>query len=268
MHNSSYLMENAEEALRLDMKIEGLKIEQQAKWAGIKSGMRIADLGCGPGKITSILHNMVQPGGEVVGVDGSGERIDYARNKYGGSGIEFVVRDLTRPLDDLGMFDFIWVRFVLEYHLAGSFELVRNFSRSLQPGGILCLCDLDHNPFICYGAPPRLDRTFSRVLQELEEKHDFDPFVGRKLYSFLYDLGFEDIEVQVEIYKTFYGEMSDGDVYNILKKVEVAPKRINFDFTEYAGGFEEFYAEAKLFFSDPRRFAYAPLITCRGKKKG
>lgn len=267
MHNSSYLMENAEEALRLDVKIEDLKIERQAKWAGIKPGMRVADLGCGPGRITSILNKLVQPGGKVVGVDGSGERIDYAQNKYGGAeGLEFITRDITQPLDDLGMFDFIWVRFVLEYHLSGSFALVRNFSHCLQSGGILCLSDLDHNPFVCYGAPPRLDRTFSRIMRELEEKHDFDPFVGRKLYSFLYDLNFENIEVNVEIYKALFGEINDGDVYNILKKIEVAPKRINFDFAEYAGGFDAFYAEAEAFFSDPRRFTYAPLIICCGKK--
>lgn len=267
MQNSSYLMENAEEALRLDIKIDDLKIKKQAEWAGIKPGMRVADLGCGPGKITSILHQLVQPGGEVVGVDGSSERIEYAKNKYGCEGINFVARDITNSLQDLGTFDFIWVRFVLEYHLSGSFDLVKNFTNCLKPGGILCLVDLDHNPFNYYGAPPRLDRTFHKIMHELEEKHDFDPFVGRKLYSFLYDLGFEDIDVKVEIYKSIFGEITDGDVYNVLKKIEVAPKRINFEFEEYPGGFDEFYKEAEAFFSDPRRFTYAPLILCYGRKK-
>ncbi|MCL7489267.1 MAG: methyltransferase domain-containing protein [Desulfobulbaceae bacterium] len=263
-----YLMENGAESFRLDVKVEKENIRRQAKWAGLQPGMRVGDFGCGPGNITSILHELVQPGGSVVGVDGSTDRLEYARTKYGRDGIFFEAGDLAGSLHDLGEFDFIWVRFVLEYHLSGSFDLVRNFTRCLQPGGILCLSDLDHNPFVCHGTPPRLERTFSRIMAELQEKHDFDPFIGRKLYSFLYDLGFDDIDVNVEIYKTVFGEISDGDVYNILKKIEVAPKRINFAFDEYEGGFEEFYAEAKTFFTDPRRFTYAPLVICRGKKKG
>lgn len=262
-------MENSDESFRLESKIEDQDIEQQAIWAGIKSGMRVADLGCGSGKISAILHKLVQPGGEVIGIDGSLERIDYARSKYGGEGPRFVTGNITQPLDDYQeVFDFIWVRFVLEYHRAACFDLVRNFTTCLKPGGILCLVDLDHNPFNCYGASPRLYRTLQRIMNELEEKHDFDPFVGRKLYSFLYDLEFENIEVKVDLNRTIYGEISNNDVYNLVKKIEVIPKRINFGFDEYEGGFEEFCVEAKAFFADPRRFTYAPLILCCGNKKG
>ncbi|HBI14500.1 MAG TPA: methyltransferase type 11 [Desulfobulbaceae bacterium] len=266
MPEHSYLMENDEEAYRLDSKIDAERIRQQAAWAGLRPGMRVADLGCGPGTITAILHEMVQPGGCVVGVDGSAERLDYARRKYGAGGIEYRTANLTCPLDDLGRFDFIWVRFVLEYSLAGSFDMVRNFARSLKPGGILCLIDLDHNPIIFYGASDRLDLTLRKVMQELEEKYDFDPYVGRKLYSFLYDLGFSDIDVRVENHRVTFGRVQEAEVFNMMKKVEVVPRKMNFVFAEYPGGHDEFYREAEAFFSHPRRFAYTPLILCRGVK--
>jgi ubiquinone/menaquinone biosynthesis C-methylase UbiE len=44
-------------------------VQQQASWAGIKPGMRIADIGCGSGITTQALFQMVQPGGQAVGVD-------------------------------------------------------------------------------------------------------------------------------------------------------------------------------------------------------
>jgi ubiquinone/menaquinone biosynthesis C-methylase UbiE len=268
MQKSEYLMENEDESFRLEIKIDENNIKRQALWAGIQPGMRVADLGCGSGRITSILHELVQPGGSVVGIDGSAERLEYARNKYGADGIEYLVANLNEPLDRLGSFDFAWVRFVLEYSLSESFNMVRNFSSLLKQEGILCLIDLDHNPLNYYGASPRLERTFSRIMAMLEENFDFDPYLGRKLYSFLYDLGYEDIDVSVENHRVTFGRVDPVEVYNIMKKIETVPRRIRFAFDEYPGGYDEFYREAEEFFSHPRRFSYTPLILCRGKKPG
>ncbi len=266
MAENKYLMESDEESFRLDVKVDTETIKRQAEWAGILPGMRVADLGCGPGNISSILYELVQPGGSVVGIDGSSERLEYARKKYGREGISFEKRDLTEPLDDIGQFDFIWVRFFLEYHLSRSVEMIRSFSRCLKSGGIMCLIDLDHNPVNHYGGSERLDRTFRKIMKKLEEDFDFDPYVGRKLYSFLYDMGFQDIDVRVENHKVSFGKADQFEVYNMLKKVELVPKKINFDFDEYSGGYEGFRQEAETFLSDPRQFSYTPLILSRGVK--
>lgn len=266
MLKNRYLMESEGESFRLDIKIDSESITRQAKWAGIKPGMRVADFGCGPGNITSLLYDLVQPGGTVVGVDGSAERLEYARKKYARNGIDFVHGDITRSLDHLGEFDFIWVRFVLEYYLSGSFAMVENFAKYLKPGGIICLIDLDHNPFNNYGISERLDRTFKQIMKELEEKTDFDPYIGRKLYSFVYDLGFNSIDVRVENHRVAFGKADELEAFNLLQKIAVVPEKIKFKFDEYTGGYEEFYQETLAFLADPRRFSYTPLILCRGSK--
>ena len=131
MQHPEYFMESNEETLRLEMKIDGMTVQKQARWAGIKPGMRVAELGCGSGKTACYLHKLVQPNGEVVGVDSFKKRIEYAKNHYSKKGIEFVSKDIREPLDDIGMFDFIWVRFVLEYYRSKSFDIVKNISRIL-----------------------------------------------------------------------------------------------------------------------------------------
>ncbi len=156
MHHSSYLMENEEEILRQELKTDCDSVTRQALWAGLEPGMRVADLGCGTGKTTFCLHKLIQPGGTVVGVDLSGERIGFAEKQYGREGIEFCRRDIREPLDDLGQFDFVWLRFVLEYHRERSLDIVRNVSAMLRPGGILCLIDLDYN---CLNHWPHWKRT-------------------------------------------------------------------------------------------------------------
>jgi SAM-dependent methyltransferase len=266
MGQAHYLMEHEQEARRLDLKTEAGPVFQQALWAGIRAGMRVADVGCGSGKTTQFLHKLVQPGGEVVGIDASRSRVRHAQERYGAGGVRFVCRDFYRPLQELGNFDFIWVRFVLEYHRARSRELVGNLVNLLNPGGILFLADLDHNCLGHYGLPERLQRALEGVMGLLEAEHDFDPYVGRKLYAFLYDEGLEQIEVQLAAHHLIYGALNDIDRYNWTKKIEVAAKNSGYGFPEYPGGYGEFMAEFQGFFGDPRRFSYTPLIMCRGRR--
>ena len=47
-----------------------------------ESFVAVLDIGCGPGLTSRILLDAVQPEGQVVGVDFSGERIRHARNRY------------------------------------------------------------------------------------------------------------------------------------------------------------------------------------------
>ena len=259
-------MESDEETLRLDLKTDGKLVENQALWAGIKSGMRVADLGYGSGKTSFHLHKLVQPNGQVVGVDFAEERIKYAKKHYNKKGVEYICRDICTPLEDLGMFDFIWVRFVLEYHRTKSFDIVKNITRILKPGGILCLIDLDYNCLNHYGLSKKLGRTIYGLTKALEKNTDFDPYVGIKLYSFLYDLNYQDIDVSLAPYHLIFGELKEIDDFNWTKKLEVAVKKIGYEFKEYKGGYEEFSKEFKQFFSDPRRFTYTPIISCRGCK--
>jgi len=266
MQDNEYLMENDEEALRLDIKTDTGVVEKQALWAGIEIGMRVADIGCGSGKTTSILHTLVQPGGEVVGVDGSKKRIEYAKERYGVKRIGFKCQDIPEPLNDLGVFDFVWVRFLLEYYRSNSLDIVKNISAIVKPGGILSLIDLDYNCLNHFGLSPRLERTIFAIMNYLEEKSNFDPYVGRKLYSFLYDLGYRDINMDVAAHHLIFGELKDIDAFNWMKKFEVISKKINFNYEEYEGGYEEFLGEFNRFFVNPRRFTYTPVICCRGRK--
>lgn len=261
---TNYIMEHVDEALRLDMKTGRDAVEKQACWAGLLPGMRVADIGCGSGKTTSMLNVLCQPFGQAVGVDSSLERIAHAQNTYKAPGLSYCCRNFYEPLDDLGLFDFIWVRFVLEYHREKAFEIVQNLSRCLKPGGILCLIDLDYNCLTHAGIPARLEKAIANITKKLELEADFDPYMGRKLYSFLYDLDFQDIAVDMSAHHLISGNLNEVDAYNWNQKVQVAAKNSNYSFSEYVGGFNEFSEEFEKFFADPRRFTYTPLLSVRG----
>jgi len=74
-NHRGYLMDSDEGTLRLDMKTDGKTVEYQALWTDIKPSMRETDIGFGSSKTALYLHKLVQPNGEVVGVDIAEDRI-------------------------------------------------------------------------------------------------------------------------------------------------------------------------------------------------
>ena len=268
MTRQRYVMESEEESIRLDVKTDPRTVQKYARWAGIQAGMKVGDFGCGPGKTSYYLNRMVQPGGSTLGIDISPRRIEYARNHFLSPGLDFVTGDIRESLEAYGPFDFIWVRFVLEHYRSSGFEIVRNICSSLKPGGVLFLSDLDYNCLSHFGLSSTLDNAMRGVIQHLEQRADFDPYVGRKLYSFLFDLNFSEIRVKMGYHHLIYGPVKKKDLFNWTQKVEIAARQSGYGFSEYENGFQGFHSEFQAFFHDPRRFTYTPIISCRGRKSG
>lgn len=265
--SQAYFMENEDESIRLEVKTRPEAVRQQALWCGIRPGLRVLDAGCGPGKVTSILHEMIQPGGTILGVDYSEDRIRYAKKHHNDkTGMEFQVHDLREPFERLGQFDLIWVRFVLEYNLLESPEIVRNLTACLKPKGCLCLLDLDHNCLSNYQLPIDMEKTLFKLMHKLQQEYNFDPYSGRKLYSYMYDLGYQNIQLELTSHNLIYGKIGKRDLFNWKKKVEIALLRTKELFDDYPGGREGFFADFIKFFDDSRRFTYTPLILCKGRK--
>jgi SAM-dependent methyltransferase len=261
-----YLMEDPLEIERLERKTAPAAVLMQAHWAGLSAGMRVADIGCGPGLTSCILAGAVQPGGQVVGIDFSAERIQHARNRYQQEGLAFQQQDFFGDLTSLGSFDFVWARFVFEFHRSRAKELVANLNRLVRPGGILCLIDLDNNCLSHDGLPARLNETIQDVVSGLESKADFDPHAGRRLYGHLFELDYQEIRLDMTSHHLIYGDLNEVEGYNWERKMMVAARRSGCDFARYRGGFNEFAVEFAASFQNPRRFTYTPLISCCGRK--
>lgn len=261
-----YLMENTEEHRRLIMKTDAETVIRQARWAGLTEGMRTADVGCGAGITTAALAAAAGDAGNITGIDGSPERIEYARKTY--PSIRFRAMDVTKPFGDLaGTFDFVWVRFLLEYFKENAFETVRNISSLLKPGGILFLADLDANCMNHYPLPDHLEKILPVIFDTLMTTGNWDPYMGRKLYSFLYGMDFAEIDVSLEAHHLFWGPISEKDEYNWTRKLEVAAQRSGVPFDLYPGGYQKIKSDILTFLREPGTFSYTPLIMCRGIKQ-
>lgn len=262
-----YLMEDPEEAYRLELKTNPSDIRKHAEWFGIGPGARVLDVGCGSGKTASILSEIVQPGGEVVGIDFSEDRIRYAAEKYReNKNLSFRTMDITREIDSLGEFDFVWVRFLLEYFQKEARDIIQNLITCLREDGSVCLMDLDNNCLSHYPLSEEMEKILKRLVNTMSGHYNFDPYVGRKLYTYLYELGFRDIQIDLTAHHLIYGDLRSQDQYNWIKKLEMISRKAKDVFSDYPDGFKGFFDDFRKFFSDPKRFTYTPLILCKGKK--
>ncbi|MBN2027627.1 MAG: methyltransferase domain-containing protein [Actinobacteria bacterium] len=119
---------------------------QQKKWGRellaklrLDGGERVLDIGCGDGKLTAEIAELV-PSGHVVGIDSSPEMIAFARGAFPGESypnLSWEVMD-ARELAFGEEFDVVFSNAVLHW-VSDQPRVLRGVERTLVPGGRILL---------------------------------------------------------------------------------------------------------------------------------
>jgi ubiquinone/menaquinone biosynthesis C-methylase UbiE len=155
----------------------------------LRPGLRLLDVGCGPGTITADFATRLAPG-TVLGIDASAEVIDAARRDH--PDVTFSVADVY----DLGLEDASWdvvhAHQVLQ-HLADPVAALREMRRVVRPGGIVAARDSDYASFTWHPADERLERWLA-LYQEIARANSGEPDAGRRLLSWARQAGFTRVD--------------------------------------------------------------------------
>lgn len=147
MTNANYVLGHSESEIeRLKRQAEMMKpiTQRLLLSAGLKEGMRVLDIGCGPGDVTMLAADIVGPTGRVVGIDRSESVIDAARGRirrHGLSNVEFAQHDVETYDGPVG-FDAVVCRFVL-IHQPDPVRFLRAARRLVRSGGVVAFHEID-----------------------------------------------------------------------------------------------------------------------------
>ncbi len=150
--------------------------------AGLRSGMRVLDVGCGSGDVALLAGELVGPTGAVVGIDRAVAAIVRAKARAESqrmSNVQFVEGDPTMIRLDDG-FDAIVGRLILMYY-PDPIDALRKLLAHLRPGGIVAFQEFDASGCKSHPASPTYERCTNWIIPALHLS-GADSHVGLKLY--------------------------------------------------------------------------------------
>lgn len=111
---------------------------------GIRPGMRVLDLGSGPGDVSFLVAELVGPHGVVIGVEQDPAHVSTANQRRDAMGLRHVEfrRGDARTFVDDQRFDAVVCRLLL-MHLPDAGDVLAHQMRNLRPDGVFVAVDYD-----------------------------------------------------------------------------------------------------------------------------
>jgi ubiquinone/menaquinone biosynthesis C-methylase UbiE len=156
----------------------------------LRPGMRLIDVGCGPGTITVGFASAVAPG-EVLGIDVEPSMVEKARalaDQLRLTNVRFEVgraEELRAPDE---AFDAAFEQTLLE-HVANPQRVVEEMHRVLRPGGVIGLSDGDWGTLVVEPNVPELLEALA-LYERVWRHNGGDARLGRRQRALLRQAGF------------------------------------------------------------------------------
>jgi ubiquinone/menaquinone biosynthesis C-methylase UbiE len=252
------------ERLRAQQMLSWEQEAQKLRAFGLQDGMRVLELGSGPGFMTEQLL-LLLPHSTITAIDIAPEMVEYAQYYLAGNHEErweVVLSSINAlPFPDAS-FDFAIARFVFQ-HLPDPYEAARAVWRVLKPGRIFVILDSDID-FAFIAEPSYLNPQQVQQTAQRQAARGGDRYIGRFLPRILKASGFVSLRLEAII--------SHSDILGVEPFFfELAPDRSRVQPLIDAGKMteEEFQARQEYFeqrIADPNFLVMLILLAASGIK--
>ncbi|MEO8604932.1 MAG: methyltransferase domain-containing protein [bacterium] len=224
----------------------------------LRPGMRLLDVGCGPGSITVGLAEAVAPG-EVLGIDLAADVLDIGRELAAEkhlTNVRFERADLLEIAEHDGGFDVVFAHQVLQ-HVPDPAAALAAMRRLLKDGGVVAVRDGDYGT--CTWNPPdaRLAR-WLEIYHAVAARNGGEADAGRYLNGWLHAAGFREVQLSgttwtfpgydsVETWTSSWAERTTSS--NLAVKAVEYRIAERAELEEIAAGFREWARNPAAFFS-------------------
>jgi ubiquinone/menaquinone biosynthesis C-methylase UbiE len=157
--------------------------------AGIGPGMRVLDVGCGVGDVSSVAAELVGPTGKVHGIDISPEAVSIATSRMRADGrdaVRFSVASIE-SFENYGDFDAVIGRFIL-VHMTDPAASLRWIAQRLKPGSTLAFVEMDMSTAEAIPPLPLLTTCIERII-EVYRRAGRESDLGSKLFAHFHAAG-------------------------------------------------------------------------------
>ncbi len=230
---------------------------------GLKRGMKVLDLGCGPGFISRLLTEDF-PGIKLTGIDLNSELLEIAKKELKDS--ESLVRLVHTSAEKIpfpsNYFDFVYARLVFQ-HIPNPSTVAEEVFRVLKPGGIFVIHDIDQEILGLIEPDFPMRERLSKKFSKAQAMKGGNRYVGRRLLRILKEAGFANVsmdgifahsdELGTEGFEALAG---DKEMISTLEKKEYLSK-------EEADALRAYHDE---FHSNPNKIVLVITLLARGIK--
>jgi ubiquinone/menaquinone biosynthesis C-methylase UbiE len=163
---------------------------------GLRAGISILDVGCGPGISLTEIATIVGPGGRCIGVDASETMVAAARRRAVAAGVSasFEVADGgSLPYPD-GTFDACHAERVL-MHVPDVERALAEMIRVVRPGGRVGVFDIDQETMVADSPDRETTRTIVHTFTDAIR----NGWIGRQLPRRFRERGLTDVTVDTVV---------------------------------------------------------------------
>jgi ubiquinone/menaquinone biosynthesis C-methylase UbiE len=171
--------------------------EEVLRRAGLASGMRVLDVGCGTGDVSFLAASLVGQGGHVLGIDQAPVAIEKARERAQHAGLDNVRFEVTDVADFeiVEQVDAIIGRLILLY-LRDPVGILRRLAEQASPGTLLVFHEMDMSTARSVPESPLCSQGFRWIIETFR-RAGVEIDMGSKLHSTFRDAGLPDPQMML-----------------------------------------------------------------------
>lgn len=182
---STYLLGHADaeiQRLLLQGRLYNDHTEHSLRLAGLRPGMRVLDIGCGPGDVSLVAARLVGPTGTVLGVDAASDAVEFARARAAEQGVSTVKFEQSTIADIASdEVDAVIGRLIL-MHLPDPVATLQHLAGLVRPGGLIAFCEFDIGAVRSVPDSP-LSRKLVEAMVRTFQGVGLDPSFGTTLHT-------------------------------------------------------------------------------------
>jgi ubiquinone/menaquinone biosynthesis C-methylase UbiE len=189
---STYVLGHADaevQRLLLQGRLYNDYTEHALRLAGLRPGMRVLDIGSGPGDVSFIAARLVGPTGTVLGVDAAPAMIELARARAAEQDLS-AVHFTQAAIDAITLdepVDAVIGRLIL-MHLPDPAATLRHLSSYVRPGGVVAFSENDITATSSIPDMPLFGKVTAGIVRAFEAM-GLSPRFGTTLHSVFVEAG-------------------------------------------------------------------------------